>query len=386
MSTIVIGVDRNNSPSNDIAFQNAVAKALEKAGHNVEKLEREPNAFASYSYSNKAKGKIGIYLIAAGTYSIADFYYGAASGGGSFKYAYFGIRGDLSVRPHSQSEFESAHIGADADCPASLCAHIKGMTFPQMNEKLKDKCHIVFGKTGEAMANEIIKAMGGDTTDSSSKSKSSSGSTIKEALKKAVSPWDGEVEIRLVGDTVYVNKIPDPTKTKLVVNEFDNVIYDSITVTDIIPTTVNILKLTYKDYELTLKDSDLIKRFGKITKTIKAPATVKSLDDAKAYLNLEWNKIRRNDGRQVELKVHGSSKWKGGKWVQVYLPSFHIDDYMYIVKTSHEEDSTNNWLTGLSLVDYPPSFGVEEKSSKKSKKSKKKSKKSESSDSTGDSS
>ena len=104
MATIVIGVDKNLSPDEDYAFQNAVGDVLEKAGHTVEKLEREPNAFATYSYEGKASGKIGIYLIAAGTYSIADFYYGAASGGGSFKYAYFGIRGDLGLRPHNKSE------------------------------------------------------------------------------------------------------------------------------------------------------------------------------------------------------------------------------------------------------------------------------------------
>ena len=42
------------------------------------------------------------------------------------------------------------------------------------------------------------------------------------------------------------------------------------------------------------------------------------------------------------------------------MPSFFIDDYMYIIRTSHDEDGTNNWLTSLTLVDYPPSFGTYE--------------------------
>ena len=144
--TFVIGLDKNASPSADHAFQNGVARVLQKAGHTVEKLARDPNEFAKYSYYNSsAKNKIGIYIIAAGTYSIADYYYGATKTGHTFKYAYFGIRADLGLRPRNQSEFDSSRIGADADCPAWLCAKIKGMTFPEMNNKLKDRVNIVWG-------------------------------------------------------------------------------------------------------------------------------------------------------------------------------------------------------------------------------------------------
>lgn len=171
--TFVIGVDRNNSPSDDIEFQNQVAKVLENAGHKTEKLEREPNAFADYSYHRNTSGKIGIYIIAAGTYSIADFYYGAASGGGSFKYAYFIIRGDIGKRPESQSEFESARIGADPDCPEWLCSKIRGMTFPEMNNKLKDKVNIVWGKNGTDGANAILNHLGGGKTTADEDKKTS---------------------------------------------------------------------------------------------------------------------------------------------------------------------------------------------------------------------
>jgi hypothetical protein len=81
---------------------------------------------------------------------------------------------------------------------------------------------------------------------------------------------------------------------------------------------------------------------------------------AKAYLNREWNKLRRDNGRQVELKVPGSMKWRTGKWARTYIPSLYIDDYMYITKSSDEEDGTGNWLTSLTLVDYPPSFATDD--------------------------
>ena len=290
MATVVVGCDINNSRDHEV--QNTVCKALEKAGHKVEKLSIEPNAFATYDWGERGRnprGKIGVYIIADGIYSIADRY----NNSGGFKYAYFIIRGDLGrPRMKTRKDFETRPIGSDPDC-TGICAKIQGKSFPEINKIVKKKCWIVFGRNGDEMASELIKAMGGDTStssSSSSKSKESTGSTIKEALKKAVSKWDGEVEINLRGDTVYVNKIKDPSSTKLVINEYDNIIYDSISATDVIPTTVNTLILNYKSYELKLTDDVLVKRFGAVKQVIKSPNTVKSLDDAKTYLNREWNK------------------------------------------------------------------------------------------------
>lgn len=352
MATIILGCDENNS--NDHKVQNTVAKILEKAGHKVTKLAVDSNAFASASYSKKNKGKIGVYLMAASVFSVADFAYGSTQ----MKYAYFGIRGDASPSIKTENDFKTKKIKADNDC-TSICNKLAGKTYPEMNEKTKKRCQCVFGKTGEEIGNAIVKALGGETDSDSKSNKTSTGSSIKDALKKAIKKWDGEAEIRLIGDTVYVNKIGNPSDTKLVINEYDNVIYDSVTLTDVNPSTINFLRLQYKDYELTLKDDTLIKRFGKISKTLKAPSSVKSLSDAKKYLNRQWNKIRREDGRQLECKIPGSTKWKTGKWVRVFLPSFFIDDYMYITKISSEEDSTGNWLISLALVDYPPSFAGE---------------------------
>lgn len=353
MSTIVLGCDDNGV--NDAEYQNTVASILEKAGHTVEKCAIEPNAFASYSDGSNGKnpkGKIGIYLIAAGTYSIADATYGTSQ----FKYNYFGIRPECSPNWEC-SDFDTRPIGADLDCPGWLCSKIAGNSFKRINEIVKEKSMVVTGKDATEMGNNLVKAMGGEI-DSSNKKEASSGSSIKEALKKAVSKWDGDVEIRLEEDTVYVNKIPDPTTAKITIDEFNNAFYDSITVTDINSETTNKLVLKFKDYELTIKDDTLIKRFGEKKDTCKVTDDVKTLKDAKAFLNREWNKIRRDDGRQVELKVNGDPKWKTGIWCRVYLPSYFIDDYMYISKCSNDEDGGNNWNTSITLVDYPPSFGT----------------------------
>ena len=186
--TFVIGVDRNNSPSDDIEFQSQVAKVLENAGHKTEKLSRAPGPFADYSYYNSsAKNKIGIYIIAAGTNSISDFYYGATKTGHSFKYCYFIIRGDLGIRPQSQSEFETARIGEDSDCSA-LCHKISGMTFPEMNNKLKDKVNIVFAKNGIDGGNGILNHLGGGSTTANEDKKT----TKKKKKKKSKKTSDEE--------------------------------------------------------------------------------------------------------------------------------------------------------------------------------------------------
>lgn len=353
MSTVILGCDRNNG--SDSTWQNTVAKTLEKAGHTVEKLSIGPNAFATYSYSSKAKGKIGIFLIAAGLTALCDLY----DGNTSFKYAYFGIRGDIGNGISSMNDFNTKGIHKDhhGDCISKSCNPFNGKTFPEINKITKAKCQAVYGGSPEEMGKNILTAMGGGTPSEES-SGESAGSTIKDALKKAVSGWDGDVEVRVVEDTVYVNKIKDPTSTKLVLNEYENVMYDSVTVTDINPQTVNVMTLKYKDYELTLQDDILIKRFGKIPQQVEADDTVKTYKDAVAFLQREWNKSRRDDGRQVELKVEGNLKWKTGIWVRVYLPSYFIDDYMYITRMSSDEDGTNNWSTSLTLVDYPPSLGT----------------------------
>lgn len=187
--TIVIGVDKNNSVSDDLQFQNDVAKVLENAGHKVIKLERDPNAFASYSYSGKASGKIGVYLIAAGLTSIVDLYIGNTS----FKYAYFGIRGDVTSAMSSINDFNTHGIGKDhhGDCaPDWYCSKLAGNPYPKINEMTKSKCISVFGKNGTEMGNAILNAMGGGETTAKEDEKTSK----KKKKSKKTSDDDEEEE------------------------------------------------------------------------------------------------------------------------------------------------------------------------------------------------
>ena len=355
MTDYCVGCD--NIVGGESSIISKVAKALKDAGNNAEELSVGPNYVQSKGLSSSSKGKVAVFIVGGsdiGTY--VDFKKGIENGYYHYKYIWFafaswtattdkwitenGLKNTGLVRAHDDNFSRQSDI-----------APYLGKSADYFFSQNKSIMNYVYGQTPEELAKKILG--GGDSSD-----ENTSSSTIKDSLKKAVSGWDGDVEIRLIEDTVYVNKIPNPTDTDLMINEFVNVQYDSVTITDINPNAINKLTLNYECNELTLKDDFLIERFGENPSVLEIDDTIKSYDDAVSFLHINWNKLHRDDGRQVELKVDGDNKWKTGRWARVFLPSFFIDDYMYISRSSNDEDGTNNWLTSLTLVDYPPSFGT----------------------------
>lgn len=94
--------------------------------------------------------------------------------------------------------------------------------------------------------------------------------------------------------------------------------------------------------------------------TVITTGIIDTYEKALAFAKLTWNKIRRDDGRTVQLQTWGMTVYQPGEWARVYLPSFDIDDYMYITNTSHSNDG-GDWTCNLTLVDFPPGWGKEEK-------------------------
>ena len=93
------------------------------------------------------------------------------------------------------------------------------------------------------------------------------------------------------------------------------------------------------------------------TKVVEVP--IDNYEEALAFANREWNKVKRDNGRSLECSVLGSAKWKTGEWCKVYIPRFDIDGYMYISRASQTSDG-GEWSVNLTLVDYPPGWGKEE--------------------------
>lgn len=149
--TIVLGCDSNTS--GDSIVQARIRERLEAEGYPVEILPIGPNFFATCDYSSNAKGKIGIYLIASGIFSIADAYYGS----GQFDNYVFGIRGDFGDRGATNFDIP---IRADADC-TSICNDLDGKTFNQMNAMLQPYVAICGGATTDELADNIINWLRG---------------------------------------------------------------------------------------------------------------------------------------------------------------------------------------------------------------------------------
>ena len=144
--TIVLGCDSNTTLDNIV--QSTIAQALFDNGYNVEKLPIGPNYFASYDYTPNSSGKIGIYLIASGIFSIADANYGS----GQFDNYIFGIRGDFGDKGATCFD---CPIKADADC-TSICDELDGKTFNQINAMLQPYVSVVGGADSQELANNIL--------------------------------------------------------------------------------------------------------------------------------------------------------------------------------------------------------------------------------------
>lgn len=246
-------------------------KYLKKDGHDVERLEIHPNAFATYSYKPKAKGKIGVYLMAG---SLVSFLDGAKS---NFKYCYFGIRSDASRTFKNATAFKTKGVPKDwhGDCPASLCDKWAGKTYPTLNNAFKSRAKAILGMNPEQLAKDIANEIGGtgksSGDDNSSSSSDSGGSNVKECVQKLLKHWDGDVECYIRGDEVHINKVRDPTEYySCEIKEDVNVIVDSVSVTDVNPDTPNHLVVTWTGGKIEFRDEKAIVRFGEKLKEMKA--------------------------------------------------------------------------------------------------------------------
>lgn len=152
---VILGCDANTS--NDYNFQSRLGEILENEGYNVELLPIGPNYFAQADYSSYSSGKIGIYLIASGIFSIAD----AAYGSGQFSQYVFGIRGDFGDK--GATDFNTP-ISADLDC-TSICDKLDGKTFNEINAMLQPYVSVCGGADVEELGRNIIQWLKDSNTE-----------------------------------------------------------------------------------------------------------------------------------------------------------------------------------------------------------------------------
>ena len=282
----------------------------------------------------------------------------------------------------------------------------------------QDKVKQVFGwccaNSAEELGKAILTESNGGSSDEEGESQPSS---IKEALKKLLAYYDGEIECRCVGDEVIINKIPSPLDSRLVVAEGQNIVAGSVTVKDYLPEKPNKLVVTHNFGDAIVYQNDkLIERFGekvqemeavkKVTVTVEVEDTttsssttttdtssstdttsqtdtssltdgtdtatttetktetkteevpVESYEEALKFAEIEWAKIRRDNGHSISLKVvDGDDEFTEHQWVRVYIPSFGEDGKMYITKIAKGHTTDGDPTASLEMYDYPPGFG-----------------------------
>lgn len=377
-------------------YLSEMESVFKEAGHETLINGVWPNACQAYGLKSESKGKTGVFLVGGsdgGTYQ--DMVQGLTRGYYHYDVVWFAFASWTASTWITPEDLKNKPlVRAHDDNFSTDVSGFVGKTAAQYFSENSQYIKMAYGDSPKALAEMILRG-GGDNNDDGG-----SASTIKDAIKEVLSNWDGEVECRVVNDTMYINKIPEPTTVDSILEliEGRNVVLDSVTITDVNPDTINFLTVTWPGGEdIILRDEKLISRFGEkpleleavkkieVTETEETSATdtitttdmattdttepvtetktttkteevpVETYEEALHFANLEWVKTKRENGHTLECGVIGGPEWQQGKWVKVNLPSFEEDLFMYITKVSHSE--TDSWDFKLTLTDYPPSFG-----------------------------
>lgn len=317
---VVLGCDTN---TNDKEYQDTVASVLEQAGYQVEKLTIGPNYFATYSYdSSKAKGKVGIYLIAAGTYSIAD----ATYGGTSFDYNYFGIRPDASPNWNAE-DFDTKPIGADADCPQSLCAKIAGHSFKEINELVKDRSMCVTGKDATEMGNNLVAALGGQSTGGGTSGASVGGGAVSipdktfyGLIKQIIGAIDGVFII--ANNMAYLLSFKDFYEYRDLYDKYvpvidrKDVLDNSLVRNWTTDGYYNSVEVTYADGIIKYQNDALVQQYGENTFYYSFPDDDEETAKAKADALLGAH--IRDYSTEIQLSIFYNENITAGSWVKLH--------------------------------------------------------------------
>ena len=181
--TVVVAADINNG--SDGEYLGTVCSTLENAGYSVINLGIGPGYFSGYDYSSSSAGKVGVYIMAASTVSVAD----GIDGSGSFDYYVFGIRGDIEGS-EAVSKWDSKPWGQDSDC-TSICNRWSGHTSAEIAQMCRDsgKGDMVNGSSPQELANNVLAAVNGEsggTTSTSTTEVINVAETYKKAQEEVV--------------------------------------------------------------------------------------------------------------------------------------------------------------------------------------------------------
>ena len=342
---VVLGCDSNGV--NDSQCLATVQQALEQAGYQVETLGIAPGPFAEYSYSSKAQGKVGVYLMAASLVSFLD----AAQA--NFDYNVFGIRGDVSSWG-TEEGFKAKGVPKDhhGDCIMAECDTYASKTYPELNDIYKGKCVAVPGEDCEKLAQNIIAALGGQSMGGST-GQAMGGSAVlipDKTFYGLIKQIMGAVDAVFIiaNNMAYLLSFKDFYEYR---NQFDkfipiietkDVLRDSLVKNWSTDGYYNAVEVAYADGIIKYQNDVLVKQYGENTFYYEFPEDDEETAKAKADALLAAHV--RDYSTNIQLSIFYNENITEGSWVKVHKSLTEISS-----KTRKEIEQEDIKKTGKKI-------------------------------------
>lgn len=281
MTDFIVGSD--HSGGKDQECINKICETLQKAGHNAESIGVNSNLESTIRA--KGKGKTAIFMVNGVCIGTFDSHMQVVKSG-LCNYVWFALPQSISPSNDwlSEESCKSRKVPIAHDdnfTPAERRAELDGKyTIDEYCREYGSYVGYACAPDCESVAQKIMEGgsggIGGTSMASGSDSKKEpTPMSYKDMILDLISIWDGDVECKIRGDTIYINKVPEP-KPQLWVIDGTNVVSGQAKVKDYNSDTINTLNVTYDEgkHNITITDEYLINRFGEVPYELKAEKVV----------------------------------------------------------------------------------------------------------------
>lgn len=221
-------------------------------------------------------------------------------------------------------------------------------TWQQASDNI-DGIGLAWGETCEDVAQAVLDGGGtssgsGSSDSSSSEKKEPTPMSYLDMIKDLISVWDGDVEVKIRQNKMFINKVPQPNP-KLWIVDGTNVVSGQATVTDYNSDTINTLNVSYNGdaNTITITDEYLINRFGEVSADLKAEKIVTNYTEEDST----DGSVQDESGTQGD---GGESEWTQiAKVLQTYYTckdSNEWNSFIRSVKNAKTGDEIGKLLTG----------------------------------------
>ncbi len=370
---IAVGIDNAYGVSADRRTAEEFCAKVRSAGHEVIFCGVGPSVTQNYARHNNIDVMVqiagGICLC-----TLCDFIAGIEKGYYNAKKACIPYFGSVCADPET---WKAGLAWDDNFCSGYPLQIAKKYFGKSIYDVQNDYSNIVVPfhkkwKTGAECAEEFLRGLtGGVSTNSLSgvSTGGSSGGTAFDYIKEVCNEWNEDgIDITLTGDTL---KIKHATTKEHNILPLEHIINDSATIEEYDAETPNHFifdgkvenkskdKKETAKIKIDIKDQLLIDKYEEKKETIKdtyTPAdnkTAKNKDGKPIKKTLTEKKeekeqwvmdkihvLKRGHGHTIDLKTLVNSNYTIGKWIQLNIQDYNINDLYYITKTSYENDNT----------------------------------------------